>query len=571
MQGDLKNLIITILLSTAILLGWQYFYEQPRIEQSYKIAQEASKKDSSANEVLAEVLDTGRVFVDRNIALTKSGAGRVRIASTHLTGSISLQGVRLDDLTLNGYKKSIDEDSNEVILFAPSNTKEAYFAEFGWISPIKDFDLPDSKSVWVASKQELTDNDSIDFYWKNKQGVKFIITISLDSKYMFTVTQTIRNHSNDIVSVYPYGLINRNYEDAEKANLVIHQGALGVFNEKLEEMKYADLVEEKHKKYTSKKGGWIGITDKYWLSAIIPQNQGKFDANFSGYAKGGTNKYQVDYVGEKVILTPNKEVSFVSNLFAGAKKVNVLDQYKEQYGAVLFDRAVDFGWFYFLTKPMFRLLEYFYGIIGNFGLAILLMTIAIRILLFPLANKSYRSMNKIKKLQPELTKLKERFGSDRVRMNNEMMELYRRESVNPLSGCLPMIVQLPVFFSLYKVIFVSLEMRHAPFFGWIRDLSAADPTSIVNLFGIIPWDPPSFLTIGAWPIIMGVSMFLQQRMSPEPSDPVQAKVMKFLPLFIIFMFHSFPAGLMIYWSWSNILSIVQQWLLLKTEKVKKNG
>ena len=387
---------------------------------------------------------------------------------------------------------------------------------------------------------------------------------------MFKVTQLVENKTNKSITLYPYGLISRTDVPETLGFFILHEGLIGVFNGNLEELDYDDLEDTKVETRTSQ-GGWLGITDKYWLMALIPNQKEKFTGSFRHNLSENRHKYQADFVGQGKIVPANSSASTTHQIFAGAKEVKLLDGYSEQHGIVRFDLAVDFGWFYFLTKPIFYVLEYFYRLLGNFGLGILLLTVLIKLAFFPLANKSYRAMSRMKQLQPKMMKLRERYPDNKQKLNESMMKLYREEKVNPAAGCLPIMVQIPVFFALYKVLFVTIEMRHAPFFGWIQDLSAADPTSIFNLFGLIPWNPPEILLIGIWPLLMGVTMWLQQKLNPAPADPIQQKIFMFLPIVFTFMLARFPAGLVIYWAWNNILSIAQQWYIMRRMGVKIGG
>lgn len=560
-MSDFKNLTLAALLSMVILVGWHYLYERPRQEHEQRAQAEAQKTVATLKPVAVETKPLPREEAVQH-------GGRVKIKTGQLHGSISLKGARFDDLTLAQYHDTIKPGSPDVALLSPSASTAAYFAEFGWLATDTDIVVPDPSSVWHADKEELKAGETVNLTWQSPQGLQFILAISLDENFMFTITQSVQNNAGKVITLLPYGLLNRNWKAEHQPFYILHEGPLAVVNNVLVEETYKDLVAENKKEYKNSAGGWVGITDKYWLTALIPDKKTSFDANFSHNLKGEQDKFQVDFLGQQQPLAAGESLTLTHHLFAGAKKVALLDKYGDQYGIPLFDRAVDFGWFYFLTKPMFMALQFFHGHVGNFGVAILLLTVAVKLLMFPLANKSYRSMSTMKALQPEMTRIREQCKEDKVAMNQQVMELYKREKVNPLSGCLPMIVQIPVFFSLYKVLFVTIEMRHAPFFGWIYDLSAPDPTSLFNLFGLIPWQPPMMLMIGAWPLIMGVTMILQQRLNPEPTDPVQAKVMKFLPFFFVFMFHSFPAGLIIYWAWNNILSFLQQWVITRAVEKK---
>ncbi|HLB80104.1 MAG TPA: membrane protein insertase YidC, partial [Dongiaceae bacterium] len=397
-------------------------------------------------------------------------------------------------------------------------------------------------------------------------------SFALDDNYLFTITQRVENGGTMPVTLFPYGLISRTGTPDVLGFFILHEGLIGVFDGTLEEVDYDDVRDAGVQEYAGA-GGWLGITDKYWLVALVPDQGDQVSGRFAHTLRADTDVYQADFRGDGVTLAPGASVEAGSRLFAGAKEVRLLDRYRDELGIPLFDRAVDFGWFYFLTKPIFYLLDYLNGLLGNFGVAILLLTIAIKGLFFPLANKSYKAMSRMKLLAPEMTKLRDRFKEDKPRLNQEMMALYKREKVNPAAGCLPIVIQIPVFFALYKVLFVTIEMRHAPFFGWIRDLSAQDPTSILNLFGLAPWGIPDLgplqlLSIGVWPIIMGVTMFLQQKLNPAPPDPIQARIFMMLPIVFTFMLAQFPAGLVIYWAWNNVLSIAQQWVIMRRMGVK---
>jgi YidC/Oxa1 family membrane protein insertase len=403
--------------------------------------------------------------------------------------------------------------------------------------------------------------------WDNGQGLVFTRILSVDKDYMFTVRDMVRNTGSAPVKLLPYGLISRTGTPSVAGYYILHEGMIGYLGGSLQEVKYSSLNPGSPLPYASH-GGWLGFTDKYWLTALVPPQSEEIKARFTHTVDGGVARYQADYLGPEITVAPDGTAESSARFFAGAKEVNLLDAYKES-GIPFFDRAIDFGWFYFLTKPIFLILQFFYNILGNFGLAILLLTLCVKLLFFPLANKSYNAMSKMKLLQPEMQKLRERFPDDKARQQQEMMALYKRVGANPLAGCLPIVIQIPVFFALYKVLFVTIEMRHAPFFGWIHDLSAPDPTSFANLFGLLPFTPPvhlpilgSILMIGAWPLVMGLTMFLQQKLNPQPVDPIQARMFMLLPVVFTFMLASFPAGLVIYWAWNNLLSIGQQWAIM---------
>lgn len=558
MNNNIVNLIAAIVLSLGIIFGWQYFIVKPEQQKQQQIAlqkaKDLKKKESTQ-------LEATPVIVEK-----ATQAPRIKIDSNALSGSISLKGLRFDDLILKKYKQDLSENSPEVVLFSPSDTKDAYFAEIGWVSNLSNVKLPNNETIWNSDSEILTPEKPVNLFWVNEDGIKFLIAITVDENYLFTIEQTIVNNSNQELPVQSYGLINRKYTAVEKAVNILHQGPIGCIDENLKEYSYDDIKDKKSEKFTVSKIDWIGITDKYWLTSLIPDKSSNYSSNFNYAVKQEVERYQVDFISPVQIVKPGENFSIKGRLFAGAKKVDLLDKYEKQYNIKLFDRAIDFGWFYIITKPVFYAMNFFYKYVGNFGISILIVTVIIKLLMFTLANKSYRSMKRMKNLQPEINRIKNLYGDDKARLNQEIMALYKKEKVNPVAGCLPILVQIPVFFSIYKVLYVTIEMRQAPFYGWIKDLSAPDPTSIFNLFGLLPFSPPSFLMIGAWPILMAITMFLQQKMSPEPADPVQAQVMKFMPLVFLVMFSSFPAGLLIYWSWNNILSIIQQYYINKLDK-----
>ena len=561
MNHSFVNLVAAIALSVAIIFGWQHFFEKPRLvklqEQSAVYNQQMGNLKKQSANVEKEMV------VDRQQAIVANS--RVQIKSELLSGSISLKGLRFDDLTLLKYKQEIAENSPAVELFSPSNSENAYFAEVGWWGKDKSVTYPDSTTNWQTDNAQLVAGGSVNLYWISPEKVKFKVLISLDKNYLFSIKQSVENHSARPISVQFYGLINKTYEN-KPDNMVniLHQGMIGAVKGELQEYTYDKIKDEKKHSFNGEVN-WLGITDKYWLAAFVPDQLEHYIANYNFAIKQGKDKYQSDFITNEKLIEAGGNFELTHQLFAGPKKVDLLDKYEEQYNIKLFDRAIDFGWFYILTKPIFNAMNYFYSYVGNFGISIMIVTILIKLAMFTLANKSYRSMKKMKKLQPEMERLKQLYADDKARLNQEVMSLYKREKVNPVSGCLPLLVQIPVFFSIYKVLYATIEMRHAPFFGWIQDLSAPDPTTIFNLFGLLPFTPPSFLMLGVWPLFMAMTMFLQQKMSPQPTDPVQAQVMKFMPLMFLFMFSGFPAGLLIYWSWNNILSIVQQFYINKLD------
>jgi YidC/Oxa1 family membrane protein insertase len=584
MQNN-QNILLATVLSAAILLGWTWLYEKPRIEkqeaqrkilaaqnpkvENIKTAETVKNKEvTTAPSVTAKASETVLAIKNRSEILAQEKANRVTIESESLHGSLYLKGARFDDLTLAKYFEKADKKT-EVSLFSPSESKDRYFADFGWISSDSSMDLPKPDTLWKSNSTKLTPENPIILSWKNKQNIEFNIQVALDQDYMFSVTQLVKNHSKFEISIAPYGRINRVLNGAQKPIYILHEGAIGVFSDILHETTYKDLIEEKQQSFSSENGGWLGITDKYWLSSILPDRNLKYNANFSHDTSNQNNFFNSEFVGQEFKIAANEELKFDHHLFAGAKKVDLLDQYGKKFDVKLFDRAVDFGWFYFLTKPFFFIVEFLSKFLGNFGLAILAMTVLVKLALFPMANKSYAAIGKIKKLQPKIDAIRTNFKDDRIALNREIMELYKREKVNPASGCLPILIQIPIFFSLYKVLYVTLAMRQAPFYGWIHDLSAPDPTSIFNLFGLLPFEVSSTFTIGIWPILMGITMIIQQKLNPTVSDPTQAKILKWMPFVLTFVLAAFPAGLVIYWTWSNALSILQQWVISrKASKTK---
>ncbi len=493
---------------------------------------------------------------------------RLKIISPRLRGSISLVGARFDDLILNDYRETIEEGSKNISLLLPFGSANPYYADFGWVSA--DTKTPDAATVWTVNNQTLAPRSPVSLSWQNTDGVKFIQDISLDDNYMFTVKQRVVNSGSKLVTVFPFGRISRTGTPEITDFYILHEGLLGVFDGVLKEIDYDEIQESKLIQNKSK-GGWIGITDKYWLTALIPDQKTAADNRFSDQLQKNLDNYQVDFRGAAQTIAPGATGETGSRFFAGAKEAQLIIDYRDQLNITRFDLAIDWGWFEFLTKPIFFALAYFNGFLGNMGLSILLLTVLIKLAFFPLANKSYRAMSKMKLLQPEMLKLRERFKDDKARLNQEMMAMYKREKANPASGCLPILPQIPVFFALYKVVFVTIELRHAPFYGWIKDLSAADPLTPINLFGLINWTPPEILAIGVWPIIMGVTMFIQQKLNPPPPDPTQAKIFMFLPIMFTFMLARFPAGLVIYWAWNNALSVLQQYVIMRKAGVPIGG
>jgi len=565
MNPDTRNLIAAICLSMSVLIGYQILFGEPT-QQNVKKEQQLVDKNNEPSIELPK---------DNNTSLTEvtkktRNIDRINIINDELQGSISLLGARIDDLVLKKYRKTLDPESDQIRFLKKIDEREPFFIQFGWSSPNKN-KVPNGNTVWKGSKSSLDPNNPVTLSWNNGEGLKFSQIISIDDNYMIKVIQKVKNETNNSVNLYPYGLIRRSGEPKTTDFFVLHEGPLGVFDGSLKEHSYSDLKETGQKGMsikTEENGGWIGITDKYWMAALIPDQN--TNSNFTFRYVNNSASYQTDFLGELSKIPANGEIEIVSRVFSGAKKLNLLDKYEEDLKIKNFDLAIDFGWFYFLTKPFFYALSWANNILGNFGLAILAITVVVKIIFFPLANKSYKSMARMRVLTPQLQQLRERFGNDRQKMNMEMMALYKREKVNPAAGCLPILVQIPVFFALYKVLFVSIEMRQAPFFGWIKDLSALDPTSIFNLFGLLPYSTdflPDFLNLGIWPLLMGATMVLQQRLNPKPPDPVQAQIFAWMPVVFTFLLATFPAGLVIYWTWNNLLSIAQQWII--TRKINK--
>ena len=574
-----RNLLIAIVLSVGILIAFQFAFERMRPSQPpgsipgtpvttpttpSTVSRPAAPAQSGSTS--APGVAPAQAAEPRAAAIAEQP--RIKIDTPRLHGSINLLGARLDDLTLANYHETVDRKSPEVVLLSPAGTDDPYLAEFGWVAASPDIKVPGAQTRWTASSERLTPTSPVTLTWDNGQGLVFSRKISIDQNYMFTVSDSVRNTGITPVKLSPYGLISRTGTPQVSGYYILFEGMIGYVDGSLQEVKYSSLHPDKPLDFGSH-GGWLGFTDKYWLTALIPPQQDAVKARFTHTLDAGVDRYQTDFLGPEATVSPDATTESSARFFAGAKEVNLLDAY-EASGIPRFDHAIDFGWFYFLTKPIFLTLQFFDRILGNFGLAILLLTLCVKLLFFPLANKSYNAMSKMKLLQPEIQKLRERFPDDKARQQQEMMALYKRVGANPLAGCLPIVIQIPVFFSLYKVLFVTIEMRHAPFFGWIHDLSAPDPTSFANLFGLLPFTPPahlpilgSVLMIGAWPLVMGLTMFLQQKLNPQPVDPVQARMFMFLPIIFTFMLAGFPAGLVIYWAWNNLLSIGQQWTIMR--------
>jgi YidC/Oxa1 family membrane protein insertase len=560
---DQKNFLLAIVLSMAIIFAWQYFYAAPQSQRAQQTAQQ--QQQTQQTQVPSTTAATG--VVDRQVAI--AATARAPIDTAALEGSVNLVGAQLDDLKLKNYRVTASPLSPIITFLTPSGAANAYFAEQGLVAaagqPVK---LPNSTTIWsTLAGAKLTEETPLVLTWDNGEGVIFRREISVSNDYVFTIKQIIENHSQSPVTVSPYAGLQRQDTPTIAGYFSFFEGMLGVHDGKLKELKYAKVAEEGGNQEVVARGGWLGFTDKYWGTALIPDQKEENTAVYRHQKSNGRDIYDVGYVGKQSItVAPGATGAVEDQLFAGAKIVRTIETVGEKYGIDNFSFMIDWGWFWFLTRPMFHLMEFCKGIMGNFGLAILLVTVLVKLAVFPLANKSYASMSKMKKLQPEMERLKAEFGDDRMKMQQAMMELYKREKVSPMSGCLPVVVQIPIFFAIYKVILTTIELRHAPFYGWIHDLSSPDPTSLFNLFGLIPWHPPALLMLGIWPILMGITMWMQMRLNPTPADPIQASMFNWMPLIFTFMLGSMPAGLVIYWTWSNSLSIIQQSFIMK-----KNG
>ena len=563
---DLRNVVFAIALSFAVLFGWSVIFETPQIEEQKKLEQtqgseKTDNKNTDAPSPNVNIEKEKVLNISRDDAI--KSVKRVNFENENVKGSISLKGFLIDDILFKKYNTEVN--SNEKVKYLnPSETNDGYFVETGWAaSNTTNTPLPTKNSIWkVVGNNKLSVGNPVTAEWNNKSGLTFRKKIELDEKFLFKVTQEVQNNSSQRVELYPYAQITRNQDPDVVDFYILHEGFIGVFDEDLQEEGYDD-IKEKKKEYSAGEG-WLGITDKYWLTALVPEKNQPFKGEFT-YKNG----FKANFIQNKpVVIQPSGSGISESKVFIAAKEVKVIDGYAETEGINKFDLTIDWGWFYFFTKPLFFIMNYLFELTKNFGIAIVLVTAAVRLLFFPLANYSFRSMAKMKILQPELLRLKELHKEDKVKLQQEMMALYKREKVNPLSGCLPILIQIPFFFAIYKMLFISLEMRHQPFFGWIKDLSAQDPTSIFNFFGLIPWDPPSFLIIGAWPIMMGATMYLQQKLNPTPPDPIQAKIFMFFPLFLTIILAPFPSGLVVYWTINNILTIAQQWVIYRSTTVK---
>jgi YidC/Oxa1 family membrane protein insertase len=605
MMTDNRNTILAVILSGLVLIGWQYFFNIPQMEKQ-RAAERAQSQlvtatpqpgtpAGSAPQTGAASAPSGGApasspaastapVVSRDTAIAAAGP-RIKIDTPRLTGSIALKGARIDDLALVQFRETVDPASPAIVLFSPSGTESPYYAEFGWVpasgSTVK---LPDRDTHWQQEgSNSLTPSSPVTLKYDNGEGLTFRRTISIDDRYLFTVKDDVTNIGAAPVTLYPFALISRHGTPKVAGYYILHEGLVGYLGDQgLQEYGYKKIDDAKAVNFKVT-NGWFGITDKYWASALLPDTTAPLQARFSSNLVGTIHTYQTDYLEDPQVIAIGGTGSVNARLFAGAKEASVVGinfplggfgGYNKELGLNHFDLLIDWGWFYFITKPMFLALDFFYHVVGNFGIAILLVTVLVKLLFFPLANKSYASMAKMKSVQPQLAALKERYPDDKVKQQQEMMEIYKKEKINPIAGCLPVALQIPVFFSLYKVLFVTIEMRHAPFFGWIKDLSAPDPTNLFNLFGLVAFDPTQvpllghYLVLGAWPIIMGITMWFQMKLNPAPPDPTQKMIFDWMPLIFTFMLAAFPAGLVIYWAWNNTLSVLQQSFIMRRNGVK---
>ncbi len=593
-MNDQKNMLLAIVLSAIVLIGWQLYFGLPQMEQQkQKQAQQqqtqpvpqpgaptptgqpapTNAQPSPGQSVPVPGHVPGAVMT-RETAVAASP--RIRIETPRLGGSINLKGGRIDDLLLTQYRETVNPKSPPVVLLSPSGAPMPFYAEFGWAAAAGNTaPLPNSETVWrQQGAGALGVGRPVILIHDNGQGLEFRRTISVDDKYMFTLRDEVINKSAQPTTLYPYALISRHGQPKLEGFYILHEGLIGVLGEQgLKEVSYSDIEKQKQISYKAT-NAWFGITDKYWAATLVPDNDAAVQVVFSTGLSGTTKTYQTHYLLDALTIQPGATGAANARLFAGAKEVETVDNYDRLYKLNRFELLIDWGYFHFITKPLFLAMDWLYRYFGNFGVAILLITVIIKIFFFPLSNKSYASMAKMKAVQPEFAAIRERFADDQVKQQQAMMELYKREKINPIAGCLPIVIQIPVFFALYKVLFITIEMRHAPFFGWIKDLSAPDPTTIFNLFGIIPWNPEAvpvvgpFLMIGVWPIVMGMTMWFQMKLNPAPPDPTQKMIFDWMPLIFTFMLASFSAGLVIYWAWNNLLSVAQQSFIMHRHGVK---
>src|SRR6516165_3351631 len=607
-MNDSRNTILAVILSGLVLIAWQYFYNIPQMErqraQSQTQAELAKTASQPATTAGSSTTPSGAPGADNTPAQTPStpatangpvvnrdaaieATPRVKIETPSVIGSISLKGARIDDVSLVKFRDTVDPKSPAIVLYSPSGTASPYYAEFGWVPAAgSSVRLPNQDTVWTQEGSgSLTPTTPVTLKYDNGEGLTFRRTISIDDRYLFTIKDEVNNVGSAPVTLYPFALISRHGTPQVSGYYILHEGLIGHLGDQgLQQFTYKKIDEEKSVSWKIT-NGWLGITDKYWASTLVPDTKAQLQARYSSNLVGGVRTYQTDYLQDPQTIPIGGTGGVSTRLFAGAKEASVVGinfpvwgfgGYNRDLALNHFDLLIDWGWFYFITKPMFLGLDFFYRLFGNFGVSILLVTVIVKLLFFPLANKSYASMAKMKSVQPQLQALKERYPDDKVKRQQEMMEIYKKEKINPIAGCLPVALQIPVFFSLYKVLFVTIEMRHAPFYGWIKDLSAPDPTNLFNLFGLVPFDPiatlgphfGSYFVLGIWPIIMGITMWFQMKLNPAPPDPTQKMIFDWMPLISTFMLAGFPAGLVIYWAWNNLLSVLQQSFIMRRNGVK---
>ncbi|HWG04412.1 MAG TPA: membrane protein insertase YidC [Beijerinckiaceae bacterium] len=589
MNEDNRNLFLAIGLSLVVIIAWNFFYAMPQANKAQQAGQASQTQQApqvpgqnpnavtpaspAANPENPGLPSGGpaapELAVTRDQALARSP--RVAIDTPSIAGSIALKGGVVDDVSLKDYRETLDPSSPHIVLLSPMGAPQPYYAEFGFIPEHgASIALPSTDTLWTADGKELTPSTPVTLTWDNGQGLVFHRKISVDASYMFTIEDSVENNGSAPLTLTPYAVVSRYGTPKVSGYAVLFEGMLGVAGDGgVQELTYAQMEKEPNNtRALNGTGGWIGFTDKYWAATLIPDQKSPVQEVFS--MRGTTVKtYQTDVLNNAVTIAPGASATSTTRLFAGAKVNQTIDSYQTSFGIKNYDRLIDWGWFYFITKPLFRLIDLIYHLVGNFGIAIMIVTVLLKAAFFPLANRSFASMARMKAVQPQMNAIKERYPDDKQKQQQEVMELYKREKVNPVAGCLPLVIQIPVFFALYKVIFVTIEMRQAPFFGWIRDLSAPDPTNVFTLFGLIPYDPTQvpfighFLAIGIWPIIMGFTQFIQMKMNPEPPDPVQKQMFNWMPVIFTFMLGTFPAGLVIYWTWNNSLSIIQQGVMIK--------
>ena len=603
-MSEHKNTILAIVLSGAVLLLWQYFFGLPQMEKQRQEAlqrqQQQTQQQTQPSPAQPAQPGPGGAPAPgtasapgtaptpgtapspaapsgpQSVAAALAAGERVAITTPDIKGSISLRGACIDDVALTRYRETVDPHSPAIVLLAPSGTPHPFYAEFGWVGGAgQKLAVPGPDTMW---RQEgagpLTPTHPITLVYDNGQGLTFRRTISVDDKYLFTLKDEVVNKGTAPVTLFPYGLVSRHGTPKTLGYYILHEGLIGVLGaDGLQEVTYSTIEDKKAINFNVT-NAWLGITDKYWAATLLPDTNAHVQARFSAGSFGNLKTYQADYLLDAVTVAPGGTASASGRLFAGAKEVSVVDNYDRTLHLNRFELLIDWGWFYFITKPMFMVIDFFFRWTHNFGVAILIVTVLVKAVFFPLANKSYASMAKMKAVQPQMAVIKERWPDDKIKQQQELMELYKREKINPIAGCLPMVIQIPVFFALYKVLFVTIEMRHAPFFGWIKDLSAPDPTNVFNLFGLLPFDPTllpvvgSFLHIGAWPLIMGVTMWVQMKLNPAPPDPTQKMIFDWMPVIFTFMLASFAAGLVIYWAWNNTLSVLQQSVIMRRNGAK---